>query len=243
MNQSRRQSLGLIAACAIIPLMAAGLPRRALAQNGTFIPPTGPMRLSRTLVRDLPDGAKIIVRRDWAVAFTAMTDGFSLGGQQTSVEVQTPPALEFLAEMEKKRLETGLLPILLTNAGTIAIGEPTSPSDDFDRAVKAVARQIDLSQLAPDDARNARQTLSALHKSAAQLTSMVPHDLFRPAQTHWQMERTVDLPNGMSGSVAVTFSARMDATGQLMERCERRIVSSIGPSSRTSTDAWELAPA
>ena len=241
MTLSRRESLRMMTGAAVIPVLALGGPRLALGSEIPFEPPTSPMRLSRTLVRDLPDGAEILVKRCWAVVFAPAAGGFSLSGQQTSVEVETPQSLEFLAQLEKERVEAGLFPMALSPGGMIMAGEQRVASEIFDHAVAAAARQIDGAGLSPDDTRMTAQALSDLQKSAAELTSKVPHDLFRPDQPHWRINRNFDLPNGLSGSVAVTFDARMDAAGQLLEQCERRVISSIGSSSRTSSELWELA--
>jgi len=252
-NQSRRQSLRIMAGAAALPALALGWPRLGLGSELRFDPPSWPMRLSRTLVRDLPDGAEILVKRIWAVVFQPVEEGFTLSGQQTSIQVETPPSLKFLAQMEEQRAETGLFPMDLSAGGMIAAGVPRPNSEMFDRAVSAVARQIDRGGqidgggqidrggLSADDTRLTAEALSALQKSAAELTSKLPRDLFHPVQPHWQIDRSIVLPGGLSGSVTVTFDARMDATRQLMEHSERRIVSSIGGTSRTSTERWELA--
>lgn len=155
--------------------------------------------------------------------------------------MDTPPSLQFLAKIEQERIETGLFPITLSSGGMITTGEQNPSSEAFERAVMAAARHINQAALAADDARLTIEALSALQKSASELTSNLPSDLFRPRQPHWRVDRNIDLPNGLSGNVEVTFDARMDAAGQLMEHCERRIVSSIGGSSRTSSEMWELA--
>lgn len=251
MSLSRRRSLRVMGGAAMVPLLALGWPRLALGAQASFEPPAAPMRLSRTLVRDLPGGAEIMVRRRWMVEFRPSADGFTLSGQQTSVEVETPPTLGFLAQLEEKRIEAGLFPMALSPGGMIVTGDqapdsemPDSEMPDsemFDRAILAAARHIDHAGLPADDARQAIEALSALQKSAANLTSKVPRDLFRPLRPHWQVDRNIDLPNGRSGGIAVIFDARMDAAGQLMEQYERRVVSSIGSSSRTSSELWELA--
>lgn len=224
----------------MLPTFALGVSSLARGREVLFAPPATPMRLSRALVRDLPDGAEIAIKRSWTVIFTPAPGGFTLSGQQTSVEVDTPPTLEFLAQIEQERIETGLFPITLSSGGMITTGRQGPTSEAFDRAVMAAARHINRSELSADNARLTVEALSALQKSAGELTRKLPGDLFRPRQPHWRVDRNIELPNGLSGNVEVTFDARMDAAGQLMEECERRIVSSIGGSSRTSSEMWEL---
>ncbi len=151
--------------------------------------------------------------------------------------------LEFLAKLKKERIETGLFPIELSAVGMIVTGQQWPTSEAFDRAIKDAAQHIGRYELPADYERLTIDALFALQKSGAELTSNLPSDLFCPRQPHWRIDRNVDLPNGLWGSVEVNFSARIDAAGQSMKRCERRIVTSIGGSNRTSSEMWELARA
>ncbi|MXP44493.1 hypothetical protein [Allopontixanthobacter sediminis] len=241
MSQSRRQSLRLIAGAAIMPLMAGAFPRIAAAAENPFDPPAIPMLLSRTVLRDLPDGAQISVHRSWEVRFERERDGFSVNGSQISVEVDAPPTLLALAQMEQSREEIGLFPMVLSTDGTVIGGEESPGSIWFDRAVSETAEQIEAARIPGTEAEKVLGALSALHRSATGLTGKVPRDLFRPRSLEWQLDRTMDLPGGLSGTIAVLFNARLDAAGGLMERCERQIVSTIGGSSRTSSEIWNLA--
>ena len=238
---SRRQSLRAMIGAAVVPALALGFPRLVVAAGGQFDPPAAPMRLTRTLVRDLPDGAEISVKRDWEVRFIRTMAGFSLNGRQIAVEVEAPPALEFLGQLEKKRQESSLFPLALSPNGMIAADGQKPDSELFDLAIAGAAQRISQSALSADSARLTGESLAALQKSATDLISRLPLDLFRPGQLHWQDNRTVALPQGLTGTVSITFDSRLDAVGQLMEQSERRIVSSIGGSSRTSSEIWQLA--
>lgn len=246
---TRRKLLQLIAAAAVAPIIALNIPRSAMAAiGGQFDPPITPMLLSRTIVRELPDAAQIVVRRAWEVRFKPTATGFSVSGQQVSVEVEAPPALEFLAQLEEQRQETSLFPLMLSSAGMISSDGPETASDGddaalLDLAIAEAAGRIEHSKASADAGGTARAFLSALQGSSTRLTSKVPRDLFRPQQSYWQNERTIELPQGLKGTVSVTFDARMNAAGELMERAERRVVSSIGGSSRTSSEVWELGHA
>lgn len=242
-SQSRRQSMRLMIGAAILPTLVMGLPRLARAAGSGFDPPSGPMRLSRTLIRDLPDGAVISVRREWEVRFSPAADGFSVSGRQTAVEVEAPPVLEALRQLEKQRKETNLFPLMLLPSGLIAAGGQEADAELFDLAVAEAAKLINRSALSAGDASVTGKSLAVLQKSVAVLLSRVPHDLFRPGQSHWQDDREVVLPQGQTGTVSVMFNAQMNASGQLMEQSERRIVSTIGTSSRTSSETWELTRA
>jgi hypothetical protein len=171
----------------------------------------------------------------------ARTSGSLTNGRVPSRDPFAPPTLQFLAKIEQERIETGPFPITLSSGGMITTGEQNPSSEAFERADMAAARHINQAALPADDARLTIEALSTPQKLASELTSNLRSDLFRPRQPHWRVDRNIDLPNGLSGNLEVTFDARMDAAGQLMEHCERRIVSSIGGSSQTSSEMWELA--
>ncbi|MDZ4308510.1 hypothetical protein [Allopontixanthobacter sp.] len=239
-RQSRRESLRLIAGAAAMPMLAAVFPRFASAAVRAFDPPASPMNLTRTVLRDLPGGTRITVRRSWEVRFSRVEDGFSLTGRQISVDVDVPPRLQALAQMEQSREETGLFPMILSPDGVITGGEENPDSTWFDRAVGKAAEQIEGARMPEAETERIMAALSALQSSATGPTGKVPRDLFRPQPLQWQVNRDVELPGGLSGTIAVLFDARMDAAGQLMAQSERRILSAVGGSSRTSSEIWAL---
>lgn len=237
---SRRQSLRLMMGAAMLPAMGMGFPLRAVAKGERFVPPAGPMRMSRTLLRDLSDGAEIVVRREWEVRFGRALDGYTVTGDQLSVEVQAPPTLQFLARIEKDREEAGLFPLSVTLNGMIADSSEPSEQPSFDLAIERTVERINKSDLSADKVRMSRQALSELQKTAAEFTTRVPRDLFRPQQLHWREDRKVNLPRGQTGPISVVFDARRNAATELMERTERQVISPLAGSSRTSSEIWEL---
>jgi len=91
----------------------------AVAASDAFAPPSTPLILTRTLYRDLPGGGKIVVTRQYAVQFSTDGDGYRLDGQLLDTMVQVPERLSALAEVERKRPDSGLFPAYLDRNGLI----------------------------------------------------------------------------------------------------------------------------
>lgn len=94
--------------------------------------PHGPMLLGRKIERDLRDGAKIIVMREWQIEFSHSERGIEIGGSQISAKVKAPEQLREIARIEEERSTDGMFPIILTETGLIdRVGEV----DDAARSV------------------------------------------------------------------------------------------------------------
>ena len=66
---------------ALAPLVVASMETQALAQSWAgFALPSAPMVLSRTVIRELPDGKQIVVKRSFRVQFVASGNGYLLTG-------------------------------------------------------------------------------------------------------------------------------------------------------------------
>ena len=61
--------------------------------------PTAPMRLSRMIERQLFDGKRITVARDWIIRFADSGRGIRIDGFQQQVSVDAPEKLERLAQV------------------------------------------------------------------------------------------------------------------------------------------------
>jgi hypothetical protein len=243
---TRRQTLRFVAAATVVPALGLGFPRLTMAaEGGRFSPPTAPMLLSRQIVRELPNGAQIVIKRVWKVSFAPTATGVSVIGQQVSIDVKAPPTLEFLAQLEEQRQETNLFPLTLSAAGMIASNSNLAVIDMANvelvqRAIAGAEERIESIELNGDAEGLGQKFLSSLQGSGAELASKVPSDLFHPQQSDWQNEREIDLPQGLTGTVLVIFEAKMNAAGECMERVERRVISSVGESMRSSSEIWEL---
>ncbi len=240
----RRQALNHFAGLSLIPLMAAFWPQQVLAGgSSSFEAPVGEMRLSRQIIRGLADGAQINIRRGWNIAFKRIGAGYEVAGKQASVEVEAPPALSFLAEIERSRQEMGLFPLRLDPQGMIILDRGPADQRQVEHAVDLALQKIAHARLGSDPAQNARAFLTSLQEASGAMLTALPADLFCPRQRSWQESRTLPLPGGSEGTLSVQYRAKLSESGGLMQRAERKIITTIGSSHRTSEEIWQMAPA
>ncbi|MFZ1743295.1 MAG: hypothetical protein WAT93_10595 [Pontixanthobacter sp.] len=237
MTLSRRKAV-----CAIGLVLAAPFTVGvAHAQGPSLVPPGAPMRFSRKLTRELSDGKLIEVSRVFEIRFSPLGEGFRIDGQQIGVEVHVPPGLEQLAELERSRDESALFPILLGSDGTImGLNQPAS-GPQIDQAVKLALAKLDGIAADGQDTRDAAAFLRALHNSAAETTNNLPPDLFFPAAGEDFQTRSLPLPDGTIGQIKIAFVARIEESSGLLRNASRTIETSVGNSTRTSVERWQLA--
>ncbi|RIV86525.1 hypothetical protein [Aurantiacibacter zhengii] len=241
MSRTDRRSAMLLAFVAgVAPALCAN---RALAAplSGLIAPPDGPMRYSRTVVRQLADGREFSATRDFAVAFRRFDGGFMLSGQQTDVRIEAPAALEQFVRIERERDESGLFPIALDAFGQILstqIAQPAGP--DLRRAVGEALAQISSDHASADEREQLARYLSALQIAGNHVIAYLPTDLFAPASLSRRDEQRVDLPGGLQGTVESVFECERDASTGLMRAAARRIVTLVEGTSRTVREHWSL---
>lgn len=240
-NGSRRQCLRLIAGAALLPFALDIQAGAARAATAGFNPPGGKMVLLRNVQRELADGAMIAVQRRWSIEFIPDSVGFLVTGQQLSADVSAPPALEFLAQLERERVESGLFPMHLSPQGVITGAGSTPDSTQFNRAAALAKDHIARAKLTEGDEQAAQRMLASLQQSTAHLASKLPHDLFFPKNAEWHGERDIALPNGEAGKIAIFFNARLCADGGVLAHAERQIVTTVGITSRTAQETWSLS--
>ncbi len=242
----RRALVRLFGAAALASLGATRAVARAAGPGpgqglGRFVPPPGPMRYTRQLVRTMAGGYSLTVERSFAVRFEPAVQGFVVAGEQTGVEVEAPTTLAALAALERKRVETGLFPLRLDRLGRImdAPGEPRLA--DIDQVLAATRAVIEQRPLTASERAEAAQFLALVHQSASGFLSHLPADLFAPVERQRVEQRTLDLP-GEDGTVRVEFVAETDPRSGLMQHARREIVTRIGDQSRATREDWTLRP-
>ncbi|HMP55521.1 MAG TPA: hypothetical protein PKD92_03005 [Novosphingobium sp.] len=231
-----RSAILLAGAAAILPatMLSATTPPEPAAR---FSPPDAPLRLTRTLRSPLADGKEIVSRRTYEVAIVPDGDGFRVDGTLVEVAVDAPPQLSPIAEIERRRPDTGLFPLRLDGQGLLVPARRP-----FDRAAlneaAGVANQV-LNRELPGGAPPGVVDgfVAALETGAGE--SRWPADLFRPATGKRVERRRIALPDGGSGEVEVEVVA---STGeQDYARMERKVTTALGPSKRVTREEWVLA--
>jgi hypothetical protein len=240
----RRLALLAASAVAVLPsfaLAADGPP--AAGASGDFIPPPGPLVLTRTLQRELPDRKQVVATRRYTVRIVPDGEGFRVDGTLLDVTVEAPPQLAALAGIERKRSDLGLFPFRLDARGMII-----SPAAPGDRAAAQAAgnsarRSIAASPLGEADRRQASGFVSQVVASGAmEAGGKWPDDLFRPAVGQRSQTSRFDLPGGGTASVTTTIVARHMAGKRATDTIERTVVTETGGARRVTHEIYTVAP-
>ncbi len=234
----RRKAMRLALSAAFAAQLAS---RSAWADTGAdepFAPPSDPMIYRRTLERQLSDGEVFRVERAFLVHFGPQGSGYRVEGNQISAAVQAPESLSTFADLEERRVETGVFPLVLDHRGHIVDGEGDYSSPELEMALEEVRRRLGLNEDGPVD--ELQQLVTALHQAGAQMIAELPLDLFAPDQPVRHMQRQITLPWGDSGEVSTHFEAQRDPQTGLMREASREVVTLLAGDRRRSVEHWTL---
>ena len=235
-------ALLLAGAAAAAPVLAghalADVSRPAPAAK--FAPPSGPLLLSRTVIRELSDGKRITVMRRYKVQFVPRRDGFRLDGELIDVRVEAPPLLARLAELERQRPDPQLFPMVLDARGVMIAQASETPLDPRSRAqlIGAAGHLIAGSGLSA-----ASQTEGS--HLAGQLTAAAPYspwpsDLFIAVTPERRQHRSVALASGGHGEVDVLIRVGKLLPCGLPAVVERTITTQTQGVQRVSREVWTV---
>jgi hypothetical protein len=231
------QGATLAALAAAAPACAAP----ARAAPAAFHPPEAQVLLTRELRKALPDGEQIVSRRRYYIRFVPQGAGYGVEGDLVGAEVEAPPELARLAEVERTRSDEGLFPLMLDNAGMIVAqsgdNDPAAEARTMAEAKAYLAQQTELSEA---DRAAALAMVAKLQAQARASGGNWPADLFRPADGERRESRELPLPDGSAGKVTVTINAS-DTPDGLLANFQRQIVTELEGTSRLSTETWTLA--
>ena len=209
--------------------------------SAEFTPPRTEMLLTRTLRRTLPDGKEVIARRSYAVRFAGEGQGFRIDGRLIDVAVETPPSLQALAEIERKRPDAAMFPIRLDAAGMIVGGEPPAAGEASEKAAAIAAGQIGASGLVAIDMLQAQAFIRQMRNRRG--GSLWPANLFHPLANRRSETRTVALPDGQSGQVVIEIVAQTAGSTGLLASFERLVTTDLQGDKRITRELWTLTPA
>ena len=198
------------------------------------------MRLARRVERGLHDGKTIVIEREWLVDFDVREAGIVITGEQVSVAVDAPPKIARLAALEEQRDTSSMFPISLTPGGEILGGGDVSDREHMAATMKAALEMIEQAGLDPEDHR---ANIAAIQAASGQLLDTMPRDLFFPKAMSWENRRSMELPGGMLGDIAVRYEAERCPGKPWLQRAERVVTTTISGNSRLSREIWTLAPA
>ena len=83
--------------------------------------------------------------------------------------------------------------------------------------------------------------LDSLQGAGQKALAQWPRDLFAPGLTDQEEQRTVELPEGQSGTISITRAASTDPETGLMMHYERQVRTRIGDDERVGSEAFLLA--
>ncbi len=227
------------AAMLALAAIAGHAPAAAQPLAGEFSPPTTSLLLSRTLVRALPDGKTITTRRDYEVRITRDGDGFRVDGALVNVAVDAPPSLMVLAELERRRPDTGMFPIRLDSRGIIVGSAERVPSTAVNQAVTHVSERIGASGLAAIDMLQAQAFIARLRNTAAR--SNWPNDVFRPAPGKRSEMRKLALPGGEAGEVTIEIESHGPGPAGQIAAMERIVTTNLAGDQRMTRERWRIS--
>lgn len=230
---------------ALLPL---GTPVRAeqpAPRAARFVPPDGPVTLTRTVWRTLNDGKQIRVARSYTIEFVPTANGFVVDGKLVGTEVEAPTLVAPLAELERKRPETGLFPIHLDRNGMI-LPEPADFNPEPGRAAIAAGNAVLGKEGAPaplrEQARQMMNQIAAASASAARRAGNWPGDLFNPAEVHGLVRHDLALADGTKGQVAIAIDVDCPSPGRIPRSFERRVTTTLEGTRRLSREVWTMGP-
>lgn len=226
-------SLGALAAA-----VAAASPAPAPADTAAFILPDGPINLTRTVRRTLPDGKEVIATRSYEVRVARDGGGYRVEGRLLSAQVDAPPSLEALAAIERKRGDDSLFPFRLDAQGLIV--SPAAPGDGASLQAAGIAARhaIAKGRLAPAQRREAEAAVGQIMaRGAAGSGAQWPADLFRPALGRRTSVTAISLPGGRAGTVTTAIEVTREAGAA---RIERTVVTETGGNRRTIREIYML---
>lgn len=239
-----KSSLLLLAGLtALSPLTGAGLAAPVMADSTTaFSPPTAPLMLSRTVIRELSDGKQIVVTRSFKVQFVNADSGFTLTGAPVSVTVDVPPVLAPMADLERKRSEPGPFPLAIDSLGLIQ--QPTSAdASELQERQKAKLVASGLIEAGNGTDQSKRESIQILGNMASDpRNSPWPADLFTAKDAERHLHRSVALADGSQGEIDVILRVSKRLPCGMPALFERVITTDVAGTRRVSREVWSLEP-
>jgi hypothetical protein len=225
-------------------LPVGGLATHAIASPASemvFSAPDGSLVLTRELRRELSRGKQLVTRRNYRIAFVRDGDGWRVDGELIDCQVDAPPELDALAQIEKARPDVGLFPLYLDSSGRI-VEQRGSRADaaSTTEARAVVSKAVAGIAMAPQDRAIASTMVQRIAAQSHSSGGRWPEDLFRPASGHRSEVRNMALPDGSEGRITVTTDAAGSGDGML-DHFERNVVTELGGTRRESMEVFRLA--
>lgn len=211
--------------------------------ESVFSAPDGSLILTRELRRELSRGKLLVTRRNYKIAFVREGDGWRVDGELIDCQVDAPPELEALAQIEKSRPDIGLFPLRLDQTGRI-VEQHGSRTDSAttEKVYGIVGQTINKIAMEPQDRAVASNMVQRISVQGQGASGNWPVDLFHPASGHRSEVRNMAMPDGSEGRITVTIDAAGGGDG-VLDHFERNVVTELGGTRRQSIEVFRLARA
>lgn len=231
----------LMGGVAAVPVAANSDPAPAqLAAQSLFTAPSGALVLVREVHRALARGQELVTRRSYAVRFVRDGEGWLVEGDLIASEIDAPPELAALAQIEKGRRDEGLFPLRLDRHGMIIDQQGARDPAAGIQARTMIDDTIAKLPLRAGDQAVAAGMVNRIASQSAATGGTWPVDLFRPSTANSTESRSVPLPDGSAGTVTVTINSERASDG-LLASFQRQIVTELGGTRRESREIFRLA--
>lgn len=226
------------AAMLVLAALSSAPPAAAAASYEVFAPPSAQLVLTRTMLRPLPDGKAVTTRRSYQVRIVPVGSGYRVEGSLLAVNVDAPPSLAALAEIERHRPDEGMFPVMLDAHGIIVASGAVQAGGALEQAAAIAASRIGNSQLAVRDEISAQSFITQLRARAPR--SQWPDDIFHPVPGRRTEQRVISLPGGGEGKVTIEIAASGQANDAQLASLERVITTDLAGERRVTRETWEL---
>ena len=165
--------------------------------------------------------------------------GYRVEGELVQATIEAPPSLGALAEIERRRPDTGMFPILLDAQGQILGGGNVRSDGSLVRAAVIAAEAIGASGLPAIDMLQAQAFVK--HLSGRNPRSQWPADVFNPVAGKRDEARVIALPGGDEGHVTIEIASQgKNRSGQLT-LLERVVTTDLAGDTRVTREQWQLS--
>lgn len=225
---------------ALIPALAVSAPAATAREAGAnrFDPPSK-ATITRTLVRFLSDGNQIVVTRRYDVIFVPVSGGFRIDGTLVEAQVDAPPELHALAEIERTRADTAF-PMALDRDGLVLTSAAPASNPLRERQLAAAGAIADKAGMDSGKKRDVMAQLAALTAVAGQTST--PPDLFVARAGERRERKALPLPGGGEGEIELAVTVKTAANGRLPEQFEKTVTTRLAGTTRVSKEVWSMTP-
>lgn len=228
----------LVGAATMLPVSQ---PAVAASDTASFVAPESPVVLTRELRRSLVDGKEVVSRRRYELRFVREGNGWRVDGTLVGSEVDAPPELAPLAEIEKQRPDNGLFPLRLDERGMIVAQQGAQDLAHASTARQAFDNAVERVGFAPSTRVAVGDMAGRIVAVGRAIGGNWPTDLFHPLAVSDSQVREMALPGGKIGRIVVAVDTRRNDRGMLAQ-FRRMVTTELDGTSRASMETWTVDP-